>query len=75
MVSGKDVDIAIALAMSKAGSIIVKEIYCGGCKKLPQEGDYQSDQYIILHNNHYDVQYLDSLCLGTLSPRINTVLW
>ena len=72
VVSGKDVDIAIALAMSKAGSIIVKEIYCGGCKKLPQEGDYQSDQYIILHNNHYDVQYLDSLCLGTLSPYNST---
>jgi hypothetical protein len=72
VVSGKAVDIAIALAMSKAGSIIVKEIYCGGCKKLPQEGDYQSDQYIILHNNHYDVQYLDSLCLGTLSPYNST---
>ena len=72
VVSGKAVDIAIALAMTKAGSIIVKEIYCGGCKKLPQEGDYQSDQYIILHNNHYDVQYLDSLCLGTLSPYNST---
>ena len=72
VVSGKDVDLAIALTMSKAGSIIVKEIYCGGCKKLPQEGDYQSDQYIILHNNHYDVQYLDSLCLGTLSPYNST---
>ena len=72
VVSGKAVDIAIALAMSKAGSIIIKEIYCGGCKKLPQEGDYQADQYLILHNNHYDVQYLDSLCLGTLSPYNST---
>ena len=39
-----------------------------GCKKLPQEGDYQGDQYFILHNNDYNVQYLDSLCFGTLSP-------
>ena len=71
-VSGKDVELSIALAMSKAGSIVIKEIYCGGCKKLPLEGDYQSDQYLILHNNDYRVQYLDSLCLGTLSPYNST---
>jgi hypothetical protein len=56
------------LSYSKAGSIVIKEIYCGGCRKLPQEGNYQGDQYFILHNNDYNVQYLDSLCFGTLSP-------
>lgn len=56
------------LLHSKAGSIIIKEIYCGGCKKLPQEGDYQYDQYLILHNNDYRVQYLDGLCWGSLYP-------
>ena len=67
-VSNADRDVALDLALSKAGAIVIKEVYCGGCKKLPQEGDYQADQYVILHNNDYDVQYLDSLCFGTLSP-------
>ena len=68
VVSGADLSLRLPLSYSKAGSIVIKELYCGGCKKLPQEGDYQGDQYFILHNNDYNVQYLDSLCFGTLSP-------
>lgn len=63
-----DMRLQISLRHSKTGSIVIKEIYCGGCKKLPEEGTYQADQYIILHNNDVDVQYLDGLCLGTLHP-------
>ena len=58
----------LPLVHSKAGMIVIKELYNGGCKKAPIEGDYQSDQYMILHNNDYQVQYLDSLCIGSLSP-------
>ena len=68
VISGEDMNLKLPLSYSKAGSIVIKELYCGGCKKLPQEGDYQGDQYFILHNNDYNVQYLDSLCFGTLSP-------
>ena len=68
VLSGADLNLKLPLSYSKAGSIVIKEIYCGGCKKLPQEGDYQGDQYFILHNNDYNVQYLDSLCFGTLTP-------
>ena len=68
VISGSDHTLALTLSISKAGSIVIKELYCGGCKKLPQEGDYQADQYIILHNNDYQVQYLDGICFGTLSP-------
>ena len=71
-VSGGDHTLKLKLSISKAGSIVIKELYCGGCKKLPQEGDYQADQYFILHNNDYQVQYLDSLCFGTLSPYNST---
>ena len=71
-VSGGDYTLKLKLSISKAGSIVIKELYCGGCKKLPQEGDYQADQYFILHNNDYQVQYLDSLCFGTLSPYNST---
>ncbi len=68
VVSGEDVSLKLSLAVSKAGTLVIKELYCGGCKRLPQEGYYQADQYMILHNNDYDVQYLDGLCFGTLSP-------
>ena len=68
VISGGDLAFSLQMSYSKPGSIVIKELYCGGCKKLPQEGNYQADQYFILHNNHYEVQYLDSLCFGTLSP-------
>lgn len=68
VISGEDMNLTLPLSYSRAGSIVIKELYCGGCKKLPQEGNYQGDQYFILHNNDYNVQYLDSLCFGTLSP-------
>ena len=68
VLSGEDLEVGLSIMVSKAGSIVIKEIYCGGCKKFPQEGDYQADQYIILHNNDFDVQYLDGICFGTLSP-------
>ena len=70
--SDKDVALNLSLSWSKAGTIVIKELYCGGCKKLPLEGDWQADQYFILHNNDYQVQYLDSLCFGTLSPYNST---
>ena len=65
---GGDVALSLPLIYSKAGSIIIKEIYCGGCTKYPQEGQYQSDKYIILHNNDSETQYLDGLCFGTFDP-------
>ena len=72
VVSGSDYTLALTLSISRAGSIVIKELYCGGCKKLPQEGDYQADQYLILHNNDYQVQYLDGICFGSLSPYNST---
>lgn len=63
-----DASVTVPLTHSKAGRIVIKEIYCGGCMKSPEQGTYQADQYIILHNNYPQVQYLDSLCFGTLAP-------
>ena len=62
----------LVLAHSTAGGLVVKEIYCGGCSKAPQEGTYQSDQYFIIHNNDTETAYLASLCFGTLSPYNST---
>lgn len=59
---------SIALVRSRKGALVVKEIYCGGCLKLPEQGNYQADKYVIVHNNSLDVQYLDSLCIGSVYP-------
>lgn len=56
------------LVHSKTGDIVIKEIYCGGCMKLPAQGTYNADSYVIIHNNSDKVQYLDGLCFATLDP-------
>lgn len=71
-VCNETVTLTLGLKMSKTGSVVIKEIYCGGCSKAPAEGNYQSDKYIIIHNNIEDTYYLDGLCMGTLSPYNST---
>ena len=68
LVSGQDVNIILPLVYSKAGTMVIKEVYSSGCSKYPQEGTYQSDKYFIVHNNDSEVAYLDSLCFGILFP-------
>lgn len=63
-----DLTLDLPLVHSLSGAIVIKEIYSGGCTKLPFEGNYQSDKYMILHNNTSETQYLDSLCFGSLDP-------
>lgn len=63
-----DRSLDLPLVHSEAGGILIKELYVGGCSKAPEEGVYQSDQYVLLHNNDTETAYLDSLCFGTLSP-------
>lgn len=64
----RDIRLDLPLVHSKSGRILIKEIYCGGCMRAPQEGKYQFDKYVILHNNDSEVQYLDGLCFGALDP-------
>ena len=64
----------LPLSHSTAGSLVIRELYTGGCSKAPEEGTYQSDQYVIIHNNDTETEYLDSLCFGTLSPYNSTAV-
>ena len=50
------------------GTLVIKEIYCGGCPMTPATGNLQNDQYVILHNNDNRTQYLDGLCFGIVAP-------
>ncbi len=68
LLADKDVDLTLSPTMSKAGALVIKEIYCGGCMKTPEEGTYQFDKYVILHNNCSEVVYLDGLCYGIIDP-------
>ena len=60
--------VSFSIRDARSGKIVFKEIYCGGCTKYPEEGTYNSDSYVILHNNTSAVQYLDGLCFGVLDP-------
>ena len=64
----------VPLVASQASPLLIRELYIGGCSKAPKEGTYQSDQYVLLHNNFNAVCYLDSLCFGTLSPYNSTAV-
>lgn len=67
-----DSGVNVSLEHSEGGSLVIKELYVGGCSMAPQEGSYQSDKYAIIHNNLNEVCYLDSLCVGTVSPYNST---
>ena len=69
-----DSEITLPLERSEGGSIVIKEIYVGGCSMAPKEGTYQADKYVILHNNVDETVYLDSLCFGTVSPYNSTAV-
>ena len=60
--------VSFSIRDARSGKIVFKEIYCGGCTKYPEEGTYNSDSYVILHNNTSEVQYLDGLCFGAVDP-------
>ncbi len=68
LLANGDVDLTLSPTASTTGGLIIKEIYCGGCMKTPDEGSYHYDKYVILHNNSDQTVYLDGLCYGVLDP-------
>ncbi|MFI3267220.1 MAG: DUF4876 domain-containing protein [Rikenellaceae bacterium] len=68
LIANRDVDLELNPLCSVSGSLLIKEIYCGGCMKTPEEGTYQFDKYIIIHNNSSETTYIDGLCYGILDP-------
>lgn len=72
LVSDAPAAVELKLLRSQTGELVIKEVYSGGCSKAPLEGNYQSDKYVILHNNTGRTVFLDSLCIGTLAPYNST---
>lgn len=64
-----DKEVDVALKFSRPGSVLIKEIYSGGCQQdPPATGTYADDKYIVLHNNSFETYYLDGLCLAMVAP-------
>lgn len=69
MLTGSDMEVRVELTKTTiARGLVFREIYSSGCQKYPLEGTYQSDKYVILHNNSKEVRYLDGLCFATADP-------
>jgi len=74
VLAGADRTVQVPLFHSTPSALVIKEIYTGGCSKEPQEGTYQSDKYLMVHNNDVETVWLDSLCIGTLAPYNSTAV-
>jgi len=64
----KSTSTTLTLTVSKAGQIVIKEFYYGGCTNPSTGKSYSNDKYFILYNNSDEVAYLDSLCVGVVEP-------
>lgn len=60
--------VALDLTESKAGQVLIKELYVGGCQKDDGSGNWHFDKYAILYNNSDQTAVLENLCLGLVSP-------
>lgn len=60
--------VVLNLKESKAGQVIIKELYVGGCQKNDGSGAFYNDKYVILYNNSDQVANLENLCFGMALP-------
>ncbi len=60
--------ITLTLVVSRAGQIVIKELYVGGCPKNDGSGNYQTDKYVILYNNSDQPAEVNHLCISTAFP-------
>lgn len=63
----------LSLTESEMSQIIIKELYCGGCKQNDGTSNFQYDKYIILYNNSDEPAQLQNVCLGFTIPYNATV--
>ncbi len=56
------------LSSSRKGSLVIKELYNGGCRKDDGSGTYRFDQYCTIYNNGQTPVTMRHLCLGMAAP-------
>ena len=68
VVSGQAAQVQLQLTGSRTGSVVIKEIYAGGCPKDDGSGAFINDQSLVLYNNSSVNVDLNDFALGIVSP-------
>lgn len=66
--SAENVEVVINLELSKGGSVVIKELYVGGCQKDDGSGDMAFDKYVILYNNSVSDINVSDYVLAVVNP-------
>lgn len=66
--STEKVEAVINLELSKGGSVVIKELYVGGCPKDDGSGFFARDQYVILYNNSSGTIDISDFALAMVNP-------
>ena len=64
----KPLTVTLPLTQATASSIIIRELYVGGCQKDDGSGWFYRDKYVIIANNSGQRVTLPGLCLGICTP-------
>ena len=68
VVSQTSTTATLSMKVSMGGSVVIKELYFGGCQKNDGSGRFAMDQYVILYNNSSETLDLDDFAFATVNP-------
>lgn len=68
IVVNKSSAVKMRVEASQSGTIIIKELYVGGCQRNDGSGTFQRDKYVILYNNCGATVSLSNLSLAFCVP-------
>jgi len=66
--AGQPLVVELPLTVATTSSIIVRELYVGGCQKDDGSGWFHRDKYVIVANNSGERVTLPGLCLAICTP-------
>lgn len=67
-VGPSDSEAEIQLVASAGASVVIKELYVGGCPKDDGSGVFATDQYVTLYNNSTETLDLSDYALAMVNP-------
>lgn len=67
VVGDSGVDLELRMSRVRVSSLVIKEIYYGGCY-TDDIKPYKNDNYLTLYNNSADTLWLDGVCIGLVYP-------
>jgi len=64
--------VELPMTATQKGSIVIKELYTGGCQKDDGSGGFKNDAYVILYNNSDIELTVENLAFATAIPYNST---